>query len=133
MGLELPSRARHEVLDACRYFDGERFTLWAAVVMPDHAHLLLQPEQQQPDRWWPLSSIMHSIKSFSSQRVNAALRRRGRVWLDERFDRIVRDDFEFLEKWNYIRFNPVRKGLCSRSEDWDALYERTGQRPVPPL
>ena len=45
------------------------------------------------------------------------------MWLDERFDRIVRDEAELMEKWTYIRLNPVKKGLCARPEDWDALYE----------
>jgi len=33
---ELPVAARQQVLAACRHFDGRRFTLWVAVVMPDH-------------------------------------------------------------------------------------------------
>lgn len=124
---ELPVAARQQVLAACRHFDNRRFTLWVVVVMPDHVHLLLRPEERSPGEWWPLASLLHSIKSFSSNQVNRTLRRRGSLWLDESFDRIVRDDEEFLEKWNYIRCNPVRKGLCEQPEDWDALYEWAGQ------
>lgn len=130
--LALPAICRQLVLNACRHFDGERFTLWAAVVMPDHVHLLLQPAERKPGEWWPLGGILHSIKSFASNRVNETLGRAGSLWLDESFDRIVRDQAEFLEKWNYIRLNPVKRGLCGAPERWDALYERTGWKPVPP-
>jgi len=69
---------------------------------------------------------LHSIKSFASNQINKRLNRSGSVWLDESFDRIVRDEQEFLEKWNYIRMNPVKKGLCELPQDWQALFERTG-------
>ncbi len=124
--------ARRCVLEACRHHDDKWFTLWAGVVMPDHVHLLLRPEEQRPGEWWSLGRILHSIKGFSSHRINEVTGHDGPVWLDERFDRIVRDEDEFLEKWNYIRLNPVKKGLCGAPEAWDALYQRTGQRPVPP-
>jgi len=35
--------ARDVVLEHCLHDDGKRFTLHAAVVMPDHVHLLLTP------------------------------------------------------------------------------------------
>ena len=31
---------------------------------------------------------------------------------------------EFLEKWQYIRNNPLKEGLASQSEDYPWLYER---------
>ncbi|MGQ0591687.1 MAG: REP-associated tyrosine transposase, partial [Gammaproteobacteria bacterium] len=131
-GVELPAPARKMVLDACRHFAGQRYTLWSAVVMPDHVHLLLQPSEVAPGSWWSLSRILHSIKSFTANQINQLLQRTGPVWQDETFDRIVRDEAEFLEKWNYIRNNPVKKGFSAAPEDWDGLYECTGKMPVPP-
>lgn len=92
--------------------------------MPDHTHLLLCPKEQERGVWWSLSSILHSLKSFTSNETNKLLKWKGSVWQDESFDRIVRDEDEFLEKWNYIRNNPVKRGLCTGPETWDALYER---------
>jgi REP element-mobilizing transposase RayT len=108
-GIELAPEARAIVLDACRYFDGNRYRLWAAVVMPDHVHLLLQPAAIEKGRWHSLSAILHSIKSFTAKKINTLMGRKGSVWQDESFDRIVRDENEFLEKWNYIRNNPVKE------------------------
>jgi REP element-mobilizing transposase RayT len=142
VGPELPPEARKLVLDACQHFDGQRYALWAAVVMPDHVHLLLQPKEQEPGQWWLLSNILHSIKSFIANQINKLLKHEGNVWQDESFDRIVRNEEEFLEKWNYIRNNPVKRGLCPEPEAWDAFYERveqasslsqsTGKMPGPP-
>ena len=61
----------------------------------------------------------------------------GKLWMDERYDRIVRDEAEFLEKWSYIRNNPVKAGLATNPEDYPWLYEKgkttnTGETPVPP-
>jgi putative DNA methylase len=132
VNLELPPEARKLTLNACRHFDGQRYTLWAAVIMPDHVHLLLQPKEIEAGQWWSLSSLLHSIKSFTSKAINKLLTRKGSVWQDESFDRIVRDEKEFLEKWNYIRNNPVNKGLCKAPEEWDGFYECTGKMPVSP-
>ena len=122
--LTLPSEARRLVIQACRHFDGQRYVLWVALAMPDHVHLLLQPSEIEPGRWWPLARILNSLKGFTACEINDLLGHSGPVWLDERFDRVVRDEAELLEKWNYIRMNPVKRGLCERPEDWDALYER---------
>lgn len=41
--LELTSEARQVVLSACKFFDNQRYQIFALVVMPDHVHLLIQP------------------------------------------------------------------------------------------
>jgi putative transposase len=128
VGVELSEELRATILGALRYFDDQRYTLWAAVVMPDHAHLLLTPLEQEPGRWWSLSRILHSLKAYTAKEVNARFQRLGVVWMQESFDRIVRDEAELIEKWQYIRNNPIKRGLCERAEDWDALYERVGER-----
>lgn len=131
-GIKLTPEVRTIVLDSCRYFDGERYNPWSAVVMPDHVHMLLQPTEIEKGQWYSLSSILHSIKSFTANKINALMRRTGTVWQDESFDRIVRDEGEFLEKWNYIRNNPVKRQLVNSPEDWIGFYECTGKMPVPP-
>lgn len=45
-GPNLPPEARKIVLEACRYFDNTKYLLWAAVVMPDHVHLLFTPKEK---------------------------------------------------------------------------------------
>jgi hypothetical protein len=45
-----PPMARDVILGHCLYENGNRFSLHAAVVMPDHVHLLLTPLSKE-DGW----------------------------------------------------------------------------------
>jgi putative transposase len=121
--LKLTQEARGLVLETCRYFDGQRYRLWAATVMPDHVHLLLTPLKKGDQEWFSLSSIFHSLKSFTAKKINLLLHRKGHLWVEESFDRIMRSEGEFLESWHYIRNNAVKKGLCESPEKWPWLHE----------
>ncbi len=114
---ELSSKERQIVLNACRHWDGERLELHAAVVMPDHVHLVLSPFEKSPAEWHPLPEIMHSIKRFAAGEINKARGTAGQVWQDESFDRVIREG-EFDEKVAYIQKNPVRKGLVKEWQDY---------------
>jgi hypothetical protein len=74
--------------------------------------------------FFDLTEVIHSVKSYSAQKISRKRGHRGSIWQDERYDRVVRDEAEFLEKWNYIRNNPVKSGLADRSENYPWLYER---------
>ena len=89
----LSPRARTIVLNSLRHFHNQRYELFAACVMPDHAHLLLQPWPKDNDDngnglFWPLTELMHSIKSFSAHRINELESKRGSVWQKEQLDRM---------------------------------------------
>jgi len=89
----------------------------AAVVLPDHVHLLVKP---QPG--FTLSRVMKGIKGACARRLNQLRNAKGRVWQEESWDRIIRDVAEFEEKLQYMYENPVRRGLVQRAEDCDAWY-----------
>ncbi|MBI5787791.1 MAG: hypothetical protein HZA78_02905 [Candidatus Schekmanbacteria bacterium] len=150
-GIWLDEASRTLILENWQYWDGKRYLLHAAVVMPDHVHVLITPKQreknntgsQPAEQWWSLTEILHTSKSFTAHEINKIQGSRGSIWQDERFDRIVRDETEFLEKWNYMLNNPVKTDLVKQGEVYHWLYqnpqawiegnsENTGQRPVPP-
>jgi REP element-mobilizing transposase RayT len=118
-------------LQACRYWDSRKIDLHAAVVMPDHVHLLLQSRpvegkdmHLQGDATFDLTEILHSIKSFSAHEITKRNRCKGAVWQHESYDRIVRDNEEFEEKRTYIANNAVIKGLAKRPEAYPWLWYR---------
>ena len=113
-------------LDAIRYWDGLKWRLYTAVVLPDHVHALAQPLLQPEDGTYNLSEVLHSVKRFSARKINQGRGVQGSLWQDECFDRIVRDDAEFLEKWQYIRNNPVKAALAIIPEEYPWLYENDG-------
>ena len=103
---------------------GVKWTVYAAVVLTDHVQVLAQPLPRNEDTTFDLAEIIHSVKSFSAQRINRVRGSSGSLWQDERYDRIVRDEAEFLEKWQYIRNNPLKEGLALAPEEYPWLYER---------
>jgi REP element-mobilizing transposase RayT len=101
------------VQDALLHFDSSRYRLSAWVVMPNHVHLLVTPRSG-----YPLSRIMHSLKSYTSQEANKWLERKGKFWMDEYFDRFIRDAKHFAQTIAYIENNPVKAHLCKTPQEW---------------
>ena len=93
--------------------DGQRYRLSAWVVMPNHVHVLLTP-----DALWSLSEIMKSLKSFTSHEANKILDTRGQFWMEDYFDRYIRNESHFVAAIAYIENNPVKAGLCKRPSYW---------------
>jgi REP element-mobilizing transposase RayT len=100
---ELQPGERDLVVSALKHFDGERYGLLAYVVMPNHVHLLVETKNNHR-----LQDLVHTWKSFTAHRLQRECGRRDRIWQDEYFDRIVRDEEEFLEKAQYILNNPLK-------------------------
>ena len=117
-----PPKARDAVLQHCLYDNGKRFQLHAAVVMPDHVHLLLTPLCDK--KGWPygLPGILKLIKGASARSVNKLVGVFGPVWQEESFDHVLRSHESLEEKLKYIRQNPVRRGLGKKAEDYRWLW-----------
>jgi REP element-mobilizing transposase RayT len=95
------------------HFDDERYWLSAWVVMPNHLHMFLMPNAQ-----WSLSEIMKSFKSYTSHEANKILSQHGQFWIEDYFDRYIRDEKHFVSAIAYIENNPVKARLCKKPEDW---------------
>jgi len=93
------------------------YQLFAAIVMPDHVHLILSPLEE-----YDLERIMKGIKEVSAYKVNNKRGARGQIWQDECFDRIIRDEKEYDEKIKYMFENPVRKGIIQDNEVYEFWF-----------
>jgi REP element-mobilizing transposase RayT len=89
--------------------------------MPDHVHLIFMPLEDEKHETFSFEEIVGSIKGASSHSINKALKRSGTVWQDESFDHVVRHADSLEKKIEYVRQNPVRKGLVSKPEDYPWL------------
>jgi len=97
----LEPEERDVVAGALKYFEGDRYKLSAYVVMDDHVHVLVTPLGH-----YRLEHILHSWKSYTSH----ILRRGSRgIWQRESYDRIVRNETEYLDTGTYILANPWRR------------------------
>ena len=103
--LFLPSVARTIALRHCLFENGKRIELHACVIMPTHVHLLFTTLENDRAEPFSLPEIMKGIKGTSAYHINRLLERKGQLWQDESFDRIMRtSEFEF--KLSYIQANP---------------------------
>ena len=111
------------VLNAIKHFHKIRYWVTTTIVMPDHVHILFKPMVLRANKDNPMSKILQSLKGYSAWAINKLRGTKGAIWLDESYDRIMRDYDEYLEKWNYIRNNPVKAGLCQAPEEYRFLWE----------
>ena len=138
----LPEKARHLVLEHCLREGGvllcapesvarapspakavqPRIHLHAAVVMPDHVHILLKP-LRDPNGWpFPFVDILQCFKGTTAHRINKLLGTSGPVWEEESFDHVLRSDESLKEKAEYIWQNPVRARLVRNPGDYRWLW-----------
>lgn len=101
------------VMDSLRYFDGERYDLDSAIVMPNHVHLLVQFKpptrcSEQCDSW------LH----FTAHQINKRLGRKGGFWQSEPFDHLVRSG----EQFSYLQRYITRNGIDGNLPASDYLY-----------
>jgi primosomal protein N' (replication factor Y) len=123
--LILSPAARAKTLAACHFWHGNKLKCYAACVMPDHVHLLIQPlpvQEAGTEGVYSLPEILHSIKSFSAHEVNDAMKRTGPVWMDESFDRIIRSEADLHKIWNYIWNNPRKIGLVGPMDEYSYIW-----------
>jgi REP element-mobilizing transposase RayT len=114
------------VLDALKFFDGERYDLVAWVSMPNHVHVVVRPNSSET-----LSDILHSWKSFTAKKANEFLGREGQAfWQGESYDHLIRDDEDRAWCVAYTLNNPVKARLCARPEDW--MWSSACRAGVPP-
>jgi putative transposase len=99
----LPDWARDIALKACVAADGVTVDLYAVVVMPDHVHVIFIPRvDASKSEVISLARITKAMKGTSAHLINRRLNRRGRVWQEESFDRVLRTTEKLDEKLLYV-------------------------------
>lgn len=114
--LTRPALARI-IVGALQFRHQERYVLLDWVIMPDHVHLIVYPMMAERG-FFSLSKIIGSIKGWTAHEINRTVNRRGSLWQDESFDRVIRSDGEYRKYAFYIWMNPVEAGLAHDPRDW---------------
>ncbi|TES93221.1 MAG: hypothetical protein E3J87_02755 [Candidatus Cloacimonadota bacterium] len=86
--------------------------LLSFVVMPEHSHIIIIPRDKDS------SQIMHSIKSYTANKINEFLKRKGNLWQQSFWEYTIPNRKILLQKVQYVHNNPVRKGLCNTPEEY---------------
>jgi putative transposase len=124
-------------VDGCPiYLDGEDYRLFLVLLrtvvdrwdwfvhvlclMPNHFHLVFDTTGPR------LSAGMHRLNGVYAETFNAKHERRGHLFGDRFFSRVIRDEAHLREACRYVLENPVRAGLCASPADWPWSASRYG-------
>jgi 5-methyltetrahydrofolate--homocysteine methyltransferase len=119
---------RDVVLKSVLYgYEHGQYDLYVASVMPDHVHLLFEPQAKEQGEngetvFWSLTEILHGIKSSTAHRINKARGISGPVWEKESFDRLIRSESDLQEKFEYICRSPWDSDVARQGEDYPWLW-----------
>ena len=80
------------------------------VILPDHLHFFAAATENdiKYDNW-----VTYWKSLFSKRYGNPECR-----WLTGHWDTRMRNERVYEDKWEYVRWNPVRHGLVQTPEDW---------------
>jgi putative transposase len=129
------------VKEVLHHRDGKVFDLHAYCIMSNHVHLVFEPLSRaechsafrsgyhfnlrksdcQSDIL-PLNKIMQSLKRHTARQANIVLCREGPFWQDESYDRVIRDNDEYIRTVNYVLENPVKAELVAHGVEWPWTY-----------
>lgn len=108
----LASRPVHDTLINA-WQEADAWAVGRYVLMPDHIHLFCSPCNDSV----PLKKWVSFWKSRSSQRW--PLPEQQPVWQRDFWDRQLRSHESYEDKWEYVRYNPVRKDFVSDADEWE--------------
>lgn len=102
----------------------------AGVCMRDHIHLVMEAGSAAAR----ISEAIQYLASNLALGINRLFCRRGSVFRDRFFSRVLATVSELVRALRYVGMNPVKAGLCRRPEDWIASSIAAflnGHRPEP--
>jgi putative transposase len=109
--------ARDEVHEAFRAFcikaQEHDVAVGRYVIMPDHIHLFAA----FPITGIALPNWVQSLRNVIGKRL-LRLGIHKPHWQEGFFDHLLRSYESYSQKWEYVRMNPVRAGLCEVPEAW---------------
>jgi putative transposase len=92
------------------------FQLLAYVILPDHFHWLIKPDNKDGN----FSNILQSLKrnftlNFKNKHeISTPLK----LWQPRFWDHVIRSEDDMEKHINYIHWNPVKHAYVKKPEDW---------------
>ena len=97
--------------------------IWAWVLMPNHVHLILVPQDADG-----LRRMLAPVHRRYAGHVHARLKRTGHFW-QGRFGCVAMDEAHLGAALRYVALNPVRARLvaCAVEWPWSSLHAQLGR------
>jgi len=92
------------------------FSTLAAVVLPDHLHVIWTLPPGDAD----FSTRLRLLKSGFTRRLRASgvIEGHEKIWQNRFWEHAIRDDRDLENHINYVHFNPVKHGHVAEIPDW---------------
>ena len=110
--------------------DNRPYQMLAYVILDDHFHLLIKPDQKQS-----FSKIIQSVKQRFSHRYKKRIDAEvNGIWQPRFWDHVIRDDNDLMHHLDYIHFNPAKHGFvsCAGEYQWSSFSEHCKKGRYPP-
>jgi hypothetical protein len=85
---------------------------------------------QSNQHLWIASHTEPLHQSRSAKKINQLLARRGRLWMDESSNHIIRNREELDDKAEYIKHNLVKKVLAKQPSDYEWRFISEKSKPT---
>ncbi|MGH7852916.1 MAG: transposase [Candidatus Binatia bacterium] len=115
------------VADGLLHYHDKRYVMESFIVMPNHVHTLFR--LIEPHR---LETVVKSWKGFTARAINRRLNKHGRLWQEDYWDRMIRNESHFLKCRDYIHTNP-NKARLNPGQFILFVSEKEGGFSNPPL
>jgi hypothetical protein len=102
--------------------EGRQWNLLILCVLPGVTELMFTVRDGKDGRPYELSDIVEKAKQRVGRLILKKTSERFPPFYQESYDRIVRDDAEFEERWLAILESPVSAELCEDPELWQGLW-----------
>jgi putative transposase len=124
---QIPEVAETLVDTLFEYRDRKFYLLHEFVVMPDHVHLLLTPNETTS-----LEKAIQLIKGGSSNKIHKLRNHKMEIWQVGFYDWTIRDANDWQTKADYIHLNPVRAKLVEHPQEW-GFSSASGKYAIDPV
>ena len=110
------------LVDSLRRPDGRKWMIDIACVLPEQTEILVRIQPGPNGEPEELSDIVEKAKTRAGKTIVKRSGERFPPFYQESYDRIVRDEAEFEERYLSILSSPVDLEICEDAEDYPALW-----------
>jgi len=105
----LADNAVHEALRGA-WQSAQAWLIGYYLLMPDHLHLFCAPHDE--------SFTLEKWVTFWERQFRRLHKDPNAQWQTHPFHHRLRSEESYAERWNYVRENPLRKGLVKNPDNW---------------
>lgn len=105
--------------------DGARYDVRIAAVLPGQTELIFKVQPSPSGEPYELAQIVETAKRKAGKAIIKKTGERFPPFYEESYDRIIRDEAEFEERWEALLASPEKFAVAEDADDWPGLWVAT--------